>query len=81
MCLDGPPWLDFYLLYSSLIAALRRWDQKRNRELESKVESNEARRQEIEMNLEKLMDQLKENRHEICEEQNKSRELRERFKM
>jgi hypothetical protein len=33
------------------------------------------------MNLEKLMDQLKENRHEICEEQNKSRELRERFKM
>ena len=51
------------------------------KELEETSKSNENKKVEIDLHLEKLMDQLKENRKEVFEEQSKNRELRERFKM
>ncbi len=51
------------------------------KELEETLKSNENKKVEIDLHLEKLMDQLKENRKEVFEEQSKNRELRERFKM
>ncbi|CAF0937281.1 unnamed protein product [Brachionus calyciflorus] len=56
-------------------------EQRKNQELIQTIEMNEDKKVENDINLEKLLDQLKENRKELLEEQIRSKDTKERFKI